>query len=83
MKKIILVSLLAVTVLTGCTSRKIKYGEATYSSFRFGNKESFGGLEITDTNGVKLKITAYQNDQVQAIGVAVDAAVTAAIQGAK
>lgn len=80
MKTIILCAVFAVA-LVGCTSRKITIPNgASYESKRFGNKEQIGGISFTDTNGLSFKIESFQSDQVQAIGVAVDAAVKAAIK---
>lgn len=67
----------------GCTTRTIVFPNGTsYKSARFANKETIG--EITFQQGTnKLVIKSISTDQVSALGVVVDAAVSAAIKGVK
>ena len=66
MKKI-LASLFIASALTGCTTRTITYGGATYTSKRFLQKEDVDGLKVTTTNGTTIELVGYRNDQVQAV----------------
>lgn len=75
--------LLSVLLAAGCTSREITFGGATYKSWRFGNKETIGGIEIVAPDGTKFIVKTYQSDQVTAMGVVTEAAVSAAIKGVK
>lgn len=77
-------TLLAVgLLLAGCSTRTITYKDASYSSKRFAQKEDIDGLKIVTPDGTTIELVGYRNDQVQAIGVAVDAAVKAAVNSAK
>lgn len=71
-------TILLVIAAAGCTSRKIVLpnGAGSYTSTRFGNKESIGEISF---DGKKLTVKGYQSDQVQAIGIAVEAAVRGAV----
>lgn len=71
--------ILAALILSGCSTRYISHGDSKYFSGKLGNKEEFGGLSITNTNGVSVKLDGYKSDQVQATEAAVRAAVEAAI----
>lgn len=75
-----------IVLLSGCTVTK--YVSPTGESFTrssFGTKLQVSELTVTgDTNGIRsIILKGYANDQVQAIGVAVEAAVSAAVKSAK
>lgn len=78
--KLIIAGLLLVA--TGCTTRTITWNGATYKSTRFGNKETIGGIELRSGTNV-FKIDSFKSDQVQAIEIAVKAAVETAIKSMK
>jgi hypothetical protein len=78
--------LAAAVILTGCTvTRYAAPTGETFSRTSFGTRLSVGELTVTaGTNGVRtITIKGYANDQVEAIGVAVDAAVSAAVKAVK
>ena len=69
-------------VLTGCVRTHVKSPSGwEFSRTAFGNNTQVGSVTIT-TNG-SVTIHGYANDQAQAIGVAIDAAVKAAVTAAK
>ena len=72
--------------LVGCTITKYEspHGEK-FSRVSFGSKTGIGELSLSgDTNGVRtITLKGYQSDGVAAIGVAVDAAVSAAVKSVK
>jgi hypothetical protein len=67
-------------ICTGCTS--VKYGEASYTSFL--NRKSISELEITvtESGAKKIRLKGYTNDQVEALGIVTQAAVSAAMKAA-
>lgn len=67
---------------TGCTTRTITWNGATYKSSRFGNKETIGGIELRSGTNV-FRVDSFKSDQVQAIEIAVKAAVETAIKSMK
>lgn len=73
---------IAILAFTGCTTRTITWNGATYKSTRFGNKETIGGIELRSGTNV-FKIDSFKSDQVQAIEIAVKAAVETAIKSLK
>lgn len=78
MKHLVILILLA----AGCTTRKITIGTATYTSTRFGNKETIGQIEYRHGDDVFI-IKSYQSDQVEALGVVAESAARGAAQGLK
>ena len=77
-----IIALVLVLAFCGCTSRTIEFNGARYRSVRFGNKETLGGIKVsTDPNGKTVfEVQSFQSDQVQALDIAVKAAVSAAIK---
>lgn len=79
-------SLACLILLTGCTVTKYTAptGE-TFTRTSFGTKLNVSELSVAcGSNGVRtITMKGYANDQVQAIGIAVEAAVSAAIKSAK
>lgn len=84
---IAMISLLTVSLLScGCTVTKyVSSTGETFSRTSFGTKLSVSEMTVAgDTNGIRtIAIRGYANDQVQAIGVAVSAAVSAAVTSIK
>jgi hypothetical protein len=86
-KLLVLTTLSAALLLTaGCqvlTYRSPQGERFTRSSL--GTKTSIQSLSVdSDTNGVRrVKLEGYQNDSTQALGAVTEAAVRAALQGAK
>ena len=80
MKTLACIALLA---LCGCTVREIQIGDYYYKSSRFGNKEQIGEITVEHPDGTVFRVKAYQSDQVTALGVVTEAAVSAAIKGVK
>jgi hypothetical protein len=80
-------SLLAMLLgITGCTV--LSYTSATgerFSRASFGANTSISSLSVaTGTNGLRqIELRGYQNDSTQALGTVTEAAVRAALQGAK
>lgn len=70
----------------GCTFRTVTYptslGPVIYTHKSFGVRQSIGELRVRE-NDVEVSIKGYSNDQAEAIGVAVEKAVGAAIKGVK
>lgn len=85
------IAVVALALLSsGCTtatySRRESNGEnVTFKITSFATKKSFGDLSlIVSTNQTRtMNLKGYNNDQVQAIGIAVDAAVKAAVSSVK
>ena len=74
--------ILALVTLTACSVRKIKIGNAVYTSTRFGMKESFGEIRLTQgTNTFTVK--AMESDQVTFAKEVVSAAIEAGVKGVK
>lgn len=69
---------------SGCTFRTVEYqtaaGPVIYRHKSFGVRQSIGELRVKEGN-VEVSIKGYSNDQAEAIGVAVEKAVSAAIKG--
>lgn len=79
------VLLVAVCVgASGCTFRTVEYqttaGPVIYRHKSFGVRQSIGELRVREGD-VEVSIKGYSNDQAEAIGVAVEKAVSAAIKG--
>lgn len=71
-------------LFSGCTIRKVEHNGARYVHRSFGTKQSIGKLTMLVTsNSAAVTVENYASDQVQAIEVAIKAAVSAAVQGAK
>ena len=89
----------AAALISGCTSTRITHTEPTSMMVGTNLVRSGGGFTISRTTGltkhsvadlavetsggINFRMKGYQNDQVQALGVAVDAAVSAAIKSTK
>lgn len=80
-------ALLALLALCGCTS--VKYSrtdstgeKVTFTTTSFATKKTIGDVNFSKgTNQTQsLAIKGYNNDQVTAVGIAVDAAVKAAVK---
>jgi hypothetical protein len=88
MKKVTLITLVtaASVALTGCQflSYRSPTGE-TFTRTSLGANISVSSLSVeSDTNGVRrVDLRGYQNDSTQALGTVTEAAVRAALQGAK
>ena len=66
--KLILAVTVASCLWAGCTTRQITLPNgASYSTTRFGNKESIGRVSV-EADGLKVVVENYASDQVQAIG---------------
>lgn len=63
-----ILTILSTCFLAGCTTRTITYGDATYKSVRFANKETIGGVTIIAPDGTTFKMDTYTSDQVQSAG---------------
>jgi len=75
--------IMAVSILTGCSTINYEDAETKFSRTSFGNKLSIGKLEVESKDGLKVvKMEGYSNDQVEAIKIAVEAAVAAAVKAA-
>jgi hypothetical protein len=79
---ILLTATLAGVVFAGCMSRTVEYQGVKYTQRQFGVKQSVGKLVIDIPDGPRVEIENYSSDGAQAIGVAVEAAVKAAVQSA-
>lgn len=77
-----LLTLTAFVILSGCTTRKITIGTATYTSTRFGNKENIGAIEYRHGEDVFI-IKSFSSDQVEALGIVAESAARGAAQGLK
>ena len=75
--------LLGIIAFCGCTIREIRIGEYTYKSTRFGNKEQIGQIELEHPDGTFFRVRAFSSDQVSALGVVTEAAVSAAMKSVK
>ncbi len=82
MKTIKTIAIGLLLMSAGCTTRTITWNGATYKSIRFGNKETIGGIELRAGTNV-FKVDSFKSDQVQAIEIAVKAAVETAIKSMK
>lgn len=83
-EEVLKVCLLILAILpTGCTTTKLTDGTWEFSRKSFGAKMQLQDFEIIKPDGTRLRMKGYASDQAQAIGCAVDAAVGAAIKGAK
>ena len=71
-------------LLTGCSSLNYDDGQTKFSRSSFGNKTSIGKIEVAlGSNGVKtVRMEGYSNDQIEAIKIAVEAAIAAAVKSA-
>lgn len=76
---VVVLSWLAFTA-DGCATRTISIGGATYKSTRFGNKEQIGEVEVRQGTNVFI-LRGYRADQVEAIGIAAEAAARGAVSG--
>lgn len=65
--KLLLTALVAALLMTGCTSRKITYGDVTYDHRSFGTTTSFGKLKVVHPNGLAVEVENFANDQVGAL----------------
>lgn len=78
--------LLLVVLFAGCTFRTVEYqtaaGPVIYRHKSFGVRQSIGELRVREGD-VEVVIKGYSNDQAEAIGVAVEKAVSAAVKGVK
>jgi hypothetical protein len=74
--------MLALILSAGCTTREFTFGDMKYKSTRFGNKERIKSIEFRHGDDL-IKIVGYSNDQVEALGIVTEAAVTAAIKSMK
>ena len=74
---------MAVSILTGCSTINYEDGDTKFSRSSFGNKLSIAKLEV-ETSGTNkaVRMEGYSNDQVEAIKIAVEAAVAAAVKSA-
>jgi len=81
-----LIILLALTLLTGCSTLTYRspFGE-TFTRSSLGANASIQSLAIeASTNGLRrVELRGYQSDASQALGAITEAAVRAAINGAK
>jgi hypothetical protein len=75
------IALLAACLAFGCTTRKaaLPDGRVLYQSTRFGNKEAIKRVEFRSAAGDVFVLEGYASDQVEAIGVAVEAAARGAV----
>lgn len=69
-------------IACGCTVRRITLGGNSYVSWRLGNTEKIGSIEVREGTNVFV-VQAYESDQVQALSAVTSAAVSAAINGVK
>ena len=81
-------TLLTVLTLTLCGCQVVTYRAATGETFSrssFGANTTISSLVVeSDTNGVRrVELRGYQTDSNQALGTVTEAAVRAAIAGAK
>ena len=76
---------LAAGLLTGCTVTRWSNGQESFSRTSFGTTSTAQKIAVTvNPDGSRsMTITGYQSDGVQAVGVAVDAAVSAAVKAMK
>ncbi len=80
MKPFILLTI-ALTI-TSCSVRKLAIGNATYKSTRFGMKESFGEIRLTQGTNTFI-IKAAESDQVTFAKEVTAAAVEAGLNAMK
>lgn len=75
--------LIIAIALCGCTTRTLTLpdGREVYKSTRFGNKESIKRVEYRGAKGEIFVLEGYDSDQVQAIGIAAEAAARGAVSG--
>jgi hypothetical protein len=74
-------AILLMALLTGCTS--IKYGDARYVSVLNRKQISSLSIESSEDGKKKIVLKGYRNDQVEALAIAVEAAVAGALKGVK
>ena len=74
---------LAAVAMIGCTSTSMEYAGAKFTRSCFASKVNIGSLSVTTTNGTKLELKSYANDQAEALAAATAAAVSAAVKSAK
>lgn len=81
MKKTLLIA--SLFAFCGCTTRTLTMpdGREVYKSTRFGNKESIKRVEYRSAKGEVFILEGYDSDQVQAIGIAAEAAARGAVSG--
>jgi len=74
-------SILVVLSCVGCSVRKASMpdGRVLYQSTRFGNKESIKRVEFRSEGGALFVLEGYASDQVEAIGIAAEAAARGAV----
>ncbi len=85
MRRLLLIVLTALGIAllaSGCMVRKVEYQGVTYTQHQFGFKQSVGKLSIEIPGGPKVNVENYSSDGAQAVGTAVEAAVSAAIKSA-
>jgi ferric-dicitrate binding protein FerR (iron transport regulator) len=75
--------ILCAALLSGCTTRIIEYQGVRYTSETRFTDQSIGRLRIKLPDGTEVELDGYSNDGAAALGVAVEAAVSAAVKGAK
>lgn len=74
----ILSATISLCVFCGCTTREITIGGSHYKSSRFGNKEAISEIEFRRGDEVFI-VRGWKSDQVEAIGIAVEAAARGAV----
>ncbi len=75
------IAVLLLALLTGCTS--IKYGDTRYVSVLNRKHISFLSIDSSEDGKKKIVLKGYRNDQVEALAIAVEAAVAGALKGSK
>lgn len=86
----LLLSILAVALLSGCTITRVQVGDKKFATYRFLDWTQIGKIDVEyppagGTNNITITINDYQSDREKAlkdIPAIVDSAVQAAIKGA-
>ena len=68
-------------ILSGCTTRQIQFGNASYRSTRLGAAEQIGDIEVRSGTNVFI-VKGVKSDLVTGLGVVTEAAVKAAVKSA-
>lgn len=68
-------------ILSGCTTREIRFGNTRYKSTRIGAAEQIGDIEVRSGTNVFI-VKGVKSDLVTGLGVVTEAAVKAAVKSA-
>lgn len=71
-------ALLAVALLAGCTITRYSHPQGgAFTRISLGTSQNIGPIDVTTTDGTKVRVDGYASDQAQVAGAVVTAALKA------